>query len=596
MRLNLKYTLIGLLLEVLIYISCKKEHSCENCDNNSSINKPPIAVAGPDQVITLPTDSVSLDGNASSDPDGTISSFLWTKISGPASCNINNASTAATIVKNLVVGIYKIELKVTDDKGLSAKDTMQIIVNDPSQPNRPPVANAGTDQTIALPTNTITVDGSASTDPDNNIISYLWTKISGPSSFNISNANAVQTQVTNLVQGVYQFELKVTDAGNLFSKDTMQVTVNDQPPPPPPLNCDTANRPKGNANLTFFNQLPESRYGITVATVGNKIFIAGGFTSYTAGGNPANFSSRVDVYDIISGQWTITQLSEPRAVGAVAVLGNKIFFAGGYNDYSLRATVDIYDLSTNSWSITQLSQARWGIAGGVIDNKVFFDGGFIWVSLGGGYYNPQLLGTVDVYDAASNSWSTASLSAPRYNIFPATTVEHKIFFAGGNCDLLMDCASNRIDIYDAATNTWSYEDYIPQTSWWVLFSGIGAGNKNYWVTGDYWEGGKLVEIRDEITHTTSYVCLSGTLYGSPVRNGNKLIFPVSSIPMWTQGFRLTHFDVYDLATNIWSIQKLPPLGVDHPLMFITVNNEVYAIDGYYSGTGFLYDKVYKLEF
>ena len=46
----------------------------------------------------------------------------------------------------------------------------------------------------------------------------LWTKISGPSSFNIANANAVQTQVTNLVEGVYQFELKVTDAVDCFQK------------------------------------------------------------------------------------------------------------------------------------------------------------------------------------------------------------------------------------------------------------------------------------------------------------------------------------------------------------------------------------------
>lgn len=51
-------------------------------------NKPPIAVAGPDQVITLPTDSVLLDGRTSSDPDGTISNYLWTKISGPSSFNI----------------------------------------------------------------------------------------------------------------------------------------------------------------------------------------------------------------------------------------------------------------------------------------------------------------------------------------------------------------------------------------------------------------------------------------------------------------------------------------------------------------------------
>jgi hypothetical protein len=50
-------------------------------------NKPPTAVAGPDQVITLPTDSVSLDGMTSNDPDGTISEWLWKKISGPASFN-----------------------------------------------------------------------------------------------------------------------------------------------------------------------------------------------------------------------------------------------------------------------------------------------------------------------------------------------------------------------------------------------------------------------------------------------------------------------------------------------------------------------------
>ena len=53
-----------------------------------------------------------------------------------------------------------------------------------------------------------------------------WTKISGPGSFNIVNSNAVQAQLTNLIQGIYQLELKVTDAPGLFSKDTIQVIVN----------------------------------------------------------------------------------------------------------------------------------------------------------------------------------------------------------------------------------------------------------------------------------------------------------------------------------------------------------------------------------
>ena len=96
--------------------------------------------------------------------------------------------------------------------------------------NHPPVANAGNDTTIMLPGNTVNLNGSLSFDPDSNITGYLWTKISGPSSFNITNANAVQTPVINLVQGVYLFELKVTDADGLFDRDTIQVTVVNKPP------------------------------------------------------------------------------------------------------------------------------------------------------------------------------------------------------------------------------------------------------------------------------------------------------------------------------------------------------------------------------
>ena len=65
-------------------------------------NNNPIAVAGPDQVITLPTDSVSLDGSASSDPDGKISEWRWTKITGPVSFGIVNSSAAKTKAKNLL--------------------------------------------------------------------------------------------------------------------------------------------------------------------------------------------------------------------------------------------------------------------------------------------------------------------------------------------------------------------------------------------------------------------------------------------------------------------------------------------------------------
>ena len=77
----LKFVVCVLLAVVLIHPSCKKEKSCEGC---ITTNKPPTAMAGSDQILTLPTDSISLDGSSSSDPDGTISDWRWTKISGPA--------------------------------------------------------------------------------------------------------------------------------------------------------------------------------------------------------------------------------------------------------------------------------------------------------------------------------------------------------------------------------------------------------------------------------------------------------------------------------------------------------------------------------
>jgi hypothetical protein len=223
MRRTLTIVVFILVAAELLFISCQKELSCETCADS---NKPPTAVAGPDQLIALPTDSVLMDGSGSSDPDGSISNFIWTKISGPSSFKIVTSTASATKVKNLVSGVYQFELKVTDAAGLYARDTLQVMVDDPLI-NQPPMALAGSDTSIIAPANTITLDGSRSSDPDNNIARYEWSKIAGPSSFSIENSNAAQTRVINLVTGNYLFELKVTDAGGLIARDSIQVTVND---------------------------------------------------------------------------------------------------------------------------------------------------------------------------------------------------------------------------------------------------------------------------------------------------------------------------------------------------------------------------------
>ena len=187
---------------------------------NVAANIPPVADAGADQTITLPTNSVSVTGSGT-DADGTVSSYLWTKISGP-SANITTATAATTSITSLVQGSYLFELKVTDNQGATATDTMIVNVN--AAGNIPPVANAGTDKTITLPINSVSVTGSG-TDADGTISNYLWTKISGPSTGTITNSSSAITSFTSLVQGVYLFELKVTDNQGATASDTMKVIL-----------------------------------------------------------------------------------------------------------------------------------------------------------------------------------------------------------------------------------------------------------------------------------------------------------------------------------------------------------------------------------
>jgi hypothetical protein len=198
---------------------------------NAGVNIPPVANAGPDQSINLPTNSLTLNGRAT-DADGTIISYKWSKITGPAQFNIVSATNAVSVINNLLEGVYTFELEATDNSGATDKDTVSITVN--PAPNIPPTANAGPDINIALPNTNVTLNGSGS-DPDGTISSYQWTKLTGPAQYDIVSSNQAQTSVNNLVEGVYTFELKVTDDKGASDADTMRVIVNPLVPNLPPV-------------------------------------------------------------------------------------------------------------------------------------------------------------------------------------------------------------------------------------------------------------------------------------------------------------------------------------------------------------------------
>ena len=96
--------------------------------SSTPTNQPPMVDAGPNQTLTLPTNSVTLAATAS-DNDGSIASYQWTKVSGP-SASLSGAGTSQLTAANLVAGSYTFRVTVTDDDNATANDQVQVVVNE----------------------------------------------------------------------------------------------------------------------------------------------------------------------------------------------------------------------------------------------------------------------------------------------------------------------------------------------------------------------------------------------------------------------------------------------------------------------------------
>jgi predicted esterase len=89
-------------------------------------NVVPVANAGPDQTL-LGATTAQLNGSGT-DADGSIATYNWTKVSGPAQWSLSNANIANPTVSNLTAGTYTFRLTVTDNQGSVAYDDVVVKV------------------------------------------------------------------------------------------------------------------------------------------------------------------------------------------------------------------------------------------------------------------------------------------------------------------------------------------------------------------------------------------------------------------------------------------------------------------------------------
>ncbi len=452
---------------------------------SSYSNISPTATAGSDKSLTLPANSVTLNGSGS-DPDGTIGSYLWTKVSGPASFAIKSATSSSTSVTSLAQGVYLFELKVTDNSGATARDTIKITVN--AGGNIAPIANAGPDKSITLPRNFTTLTGSG-TDQDGTIVSYKWSKIAGPSSATIVNLNLPVIDIINLVEGIYQFELIVTDNNGATGRDTMQIITwqgkSNQPP---------------------------------VANAGNNITISGPASSVTLYGSGTDTDGTIASYSWAQVSGPSAKISSPNA--ATTTITNLVSpgtytFGLTVNDNSGATAVDNVSVAVNSG--TSLSSPASSGKRKMI--PVAADGGIY-------FFNNNFLQPGDTGCIQAGTYPYISLSG----IVGTASQPITIINCGGQ-------------VINTGNNGQSY-CYRIVNSRFFRFTGTGAPGINYGFKA-YWKGGFTgagMSVRDstsdyEIDHFEAQNVQNGFLCK---------IDPYNCEPgTWSTGWTIKNISLHD---------------------------------------------------
>lgn len=190
-------------------------------------NRAPVAVAGPNQAVTIGR-AVTLDGRQSFDLDGDRISFAWTLTSRPtgSSASLDSATLVKPSFNADVAGTYSVSLVVSDgkDSSVPSEITLQAYTA-----NIPPTAVIGGDLYVpfgAGATASATLNANASADPEGGPLSYIWRIVGKPASSTTATLLPLTSSNTVLTAdkpGRYVVELIVDDGA--LASEPVQATV-----------------------------------------------------------------------------------------------------------------------------------------------------------------------------------------------------------------------------------------------------------------------------------------------------------------------------------------------------------------------------------
>ena len=224
--------------------------------------------------------------------------------------------------------------------------------------------------------------------------------------------------------------------------------------------------------------MPTARIGLGVAVVNGKIYAIGGSNLYT-------WYNTNEEYDPATNTWTTKKpMPTARSDFGIAVYQNKIYVIGGetgFSDYTWAN--EVYDPLTDTWETkTHMPSARAYLDANVVNGKIYLIGG-----LASPYYPWPTSDKNDVYDPATDSWTSKALIPTADQGYASAVANNKIYVIGGGAFV------NPIDhnqIYDPETDTWSYGAPLP-TDVYRAAAGATTGvmaPKRIYVIGGYTSG------------------------------------------------------------------------------------------------------------
>ncbi len=197
----------------------------QTIDIEASAELIPQADAGPDQSVDV-GDEVTLDGTGSTVPEGEAPFYRWSFQQKPqaSQAELSDSEDAQPTFVADVAGDYIVELEVTTGDHDSEPDTVVISAGEGA--NQPPTADAGADQNAQAGVE-VSLDGTASSDPDSAQLTYAWSVASFPGQAEptLVDADRATASFVPMLAGEYTVELEVRDDADNVDTDSMVVTV-----------------------------------------------------------------------------------------------------------------------------------------------------------------------------------------------------------------------------------------------------------------------------------------------------------------------------------------------------------------------------------